>query len=230
MVIRTWNLFHGNADPPQRRGFLREMVELITVDQPAVVCLQEVPIWAVRKLDEWGGMACLAAVTRRPRLPGALGRGVTSLHLGLFRSALTGQANAILVDRRHRIMALGSERISDAGREPRIVHAVRVEGLGVVANLHASNDFARPEVPWAEVERARRFVERHGAPGEPVVLAGDLNLTAPQLDGFSPPGPGIDHIFVRGRSSSPVHPWPKERTTLTGVVLSDHPPVEVVLG
>ena len=30
MVVRTWNLFHGNTSPRSRRSYLREMVELIT--------------------------------------------------------------------------------------------------------------------------------------------------------------------------------------------------------
>ena len=34
MLIRTWNVFHGNAHPPQRRAFLREAVELAVSDEP----------------------------------------------------------------------------------------------------------------------------------------------------------------------------------------------------
>ena len=28
MIVRTWNLFHGNTNPPGRKAYLREMVEL----------------------------------------------------------------------------------------------------------------------------------------------------------------------------------------------------------
>ena len=34
LLVRTWNVFHGNALPPRRRGYLREMIELVC-DGPA---------------------------------------------------------------------------------------------------------------------------------------------------------------------------------------------------
>ena len=51
MPVRTWNLFHGNTCPPQRRAFLREMIELITEEAPDIVCLQELPLWSLRHLE-----------------------------------------------------------------------------------------------------------------------------------------------------------------------------------
>src|SRR5882724_9211424 len=97
VLVRTWNLFHGNAVPPERRAFLRQMVELVSADRPDVVCLQEVPVWALKQLGGWSGMTAVGAVAARPRLGSAeLGRWITELHHGLFRSAFTGQANAIL--------------------------------------------------------------------------------------------------------------------------------------
>ena len=33
--------------PPERRAFLREMIELVTRDAPDVVCLQELPVWSL---------------------------------------------------------------------------------------------------------------------------------------------------------------------------------------
>ena len=50
VLVRTWNLFHGNAVPPERRGFLEEMVQLVTADAPDVVCLQANAILATRGL------------------------------------------------------------------------------------------------------------------------------------------------------------------------------------
>jgi endonuclease/exonuclease/phosphatase family metal-dependent hydrolase len=47
--------------------------------------------------------------------------------------------------------------------------------------------------------------------------------------GFSLPGPGIDHILVRGASSSPETKWPKERRTIGGALVSDHAPVDVTV-
>src|SRR5262245_66429660 len=88
MLVRTWNLFHGNAAPPGRRAFLRQMIELVTQDRPDVVCLQELPVWALEHLEGWSGMYVDGAVARRPLLPlGA--RGVTAVHHGLLRSAVT---------------------------------------------------------------------------------------------------------------------------------------------
>ena len=69
MLVRSWNLFHGNTSPPRRRAYLEEMVRLITADGPDVVCLQEVPVWAVSRLAGWSGMRVLPAVARKPRLP-----------------------------------------------------------------------------------------------------------------------------------------------------------------
>ncbi len=86
LVVRTWNVFHGNADPPERRAFLERMVQLISADAPDLVCLQEVPVWALARLGEWSGMSAFGAVAARPRLGSAeLGRIVTELDHGLFR-------------------------------------------------------------------------------------------------------------------------------------------------
>lgn len=227
LLVRSWNVFHGRTAPPGRRGFLREMVELATADRPDVLCLQEVPVRALLRLGEWsGGMTCVPAVTRLPVWPAPLTAWLTRWHEAFFRSALAGQANAILVSASHAVDDRGWERISEARREPRLVSAVRLDGV-VVANLHASNDFTRPDVPRAEVERARRFAERHGQGGDAIVLAGDFNLEAPALEGYTSPGPGIDHILVRGADASLLHVWPREARLHNGAMLSDHAPVEL---
>ena len=57
--------------PPERRGYLAEMVRLVTADKPDVVCLQELPVWAVSRLEGWSGMTAVSAVARRPRLGSA---------------------------------------------------------------------------------------------------------------------------------------------------------------
>ena len=203
------------------------MVELVTADGPDVVCLQELPVWALPRIDDWSGMRRFDAITRPPLWPGPLSAWVTRAHQGFFRSGLSGQANAILVAPRHAATGLGHERISDHGRERRLVHAVRIAGdPGVtIATLHATNDHAHPEVPRAEASRARAFAEQVAAPGDAVVLAGDFNVADPMLDGFSPPHGGIDHVLVSGAACEVVT-WPRERRLQNGVVLSDHPVVE----
>jgi endonuclease/exonuclease/phosphatase family metal-dependent hydrolase len=228
VLIRSWNLFHGNTFPPGRRSRLDRMVQLATEDRPDVVCLQEVPLWALSRLPRWSGMTVRHVVTRRALLGAWLGGAITRLHNGFFRSALSGQANAILLSPElepgeHRWL-----RIDEHRREPRMCHAVRLEGL-VVANLHATNDFDHPKVPAAEIVRAEAFVT-DVASGGPCVLAGDFNVRADylhELPGWSALGPGIDHVLVRGLDASPLSVWPVERRRHDGVVLSDHAPVEV---
>jgi endonuclease/exonuclease/phosphatase family metal-dependent hydrolase len=230
MLVRSWNLFHGNTFPPGRRSRLEQMVRLATEDRPDVLCLQEVPLWALSRLPRWSGMTVRHVVTRRALLGAWLGGAITRLHNGFFRSAVSGQANAILLApelevREHRWL-----RIDEHRREARMCHAVRLDRL-VVANLHATNDFDRPKVPAAEVVRAEAFVTDVGS-GAPCVLAGDFNLRADylhELPGWSALGPGIDHVLVRGLTASPLTVWPVERRRHDGAVLSDHAPVEVTV-
>ena len=120
-----------------------------------------------------------------------LGGAITRLHNGLFRSALAGQANAILLAPGLEPLEHRTLRIDERRREPRFCHAVRLDGL-VVANLHATNDFRRPAVAAAEIVRAEAFVT--GVAGSlPCILAGDFNLRAEhlrELAGWSAPRPG----------------------------------------
>src|SRR5207302_4753998 len=71
----------------------------------AVVCLQEVPVWALSRLAGWSGMTAIGDVARRAPLPAGLSRRVTDLNHGMLRSAVTGQANAILVRAPLRVLA-----------------------------------------------------------------------------------------------------------------------------
>jgi endonuclease/exonuclease/phosphatase family metal-dependent hydrolase len=231
LLVRTWNVFHGNASPPRRTGHLRRMIELVAQDGPDVVCLQEVPVWALPRLEGWSGMRRFDAITRPPLWPGPFSKWVTRAHQGFFRSGLSGQANAILVAPRHAATDLGHERISEHGRERRVVHAIRIAGSHAVtvANLHASNDHAHPAVPRGEAAHAAAFAERVATRGDMVVLAGDFNVSDPQLSAYSTPSGGIDHVLVRGAQPDSVAPWPLERRVQNGVVLSDHPVVEARL-
>ena len=229
-TIRSWNVFHGNTVPPTRRGHLREMVELATRDRPAILCLQEVPVWALPELGPWSAMRVHSLVARRPRPPAAVTAWVTRLHQARFRSRLAGQANAILVDRSLGSEDLGGAQISDHGRERRVVHAVRVGGIGVIANLHATNVPGTPSIVAAELDRAREFLDALAAPAEPRILAGDLNLRDPSVPGYANGGPGIDHVLVAGAPAGPLVVWPRERRVQNGRLLSDHPPVERIVG
>jgi endonuclease/exonuclease/phosphatase family metal-dependent hydrolase len=231
VLVRTWNVFHGNAVPPERRAFLREMVELVTADRPDVVCLQEVPAWAVGQLARWSGMTAVGAVAAPPRLRSTeLGRWITELHHGLLRSAVAGQANANLVAPQHAVSGHRVEVISRPGEgERRVCHAVSVDGIGVVANFHATGGGVADD----QFLRAAELVRDVGAPA---VLCGDANIRPADRGrtyglvrewGFSAPAAGIDQILVRGLPVSVVAVWPDERRRVAGRLLSDHAPVEL---
>jgi endonuclease/exonuclease/phosphatase (EEP) superfamily protein YafD len=101
----------------------------------------------------------------------------------------------------------------------------------VLANLHATNA-ADVRLPEAEVERAAQWAGRL-AGDDLCIVAGDLNVDTTRsqvfgrLAGFSAPGPGVDHVLVRGAEVTEYDRWPRERRRLGDVLLSDHTPVEV---
>ena len=235
LLVRTWNLFHGNAVPPERSAFLEQMVQLVSEDRPDVVCLQEIPLWAVPHLGGWSGMTAVGAVAARPRLVSArLGAAITSLHHGLLRSALTGQANAILVAPGLR---LGEQRtfvLSRRGEgERRVCQAVRLAEVGLVANFHVTAAHADEQLL-----RAAAFADGLALPDEVVILCGDANLGPGEGSaygelaewGFSTPAEGIDQILVRGAPATAPSTWPRERRLVEGRLLSDHAPVELRVG
>jgi Endonuclease/Exonuclease/phosphatase family len=199
LLVRTWNVFHGNAKPPERRAFLEEMVGLASADRPQALCLQEVPVWALRRLPGWTGMRVFGAVAARPLLGSPkLGGAITELHHGRLRSALTGQANAILLGSDLRV--LGSDSIvlnprtfrrSEArklgldpkarwawAKERRVCQAVRAEAEArplVVANMHTTSYVDR-RLPDAELLRGAVFADAFAEPDDALVLAGDFNV------------------------------------------------------
>ena len=201
LLVRTWNLFHGNTSPPGRTRYLERMVRLIVEDEPALVFLQELPVFALGRLERWGGKRAFGAVALRPRLPAELGGRITDLRPGLFRSAFEGQANAILVDpaldpRDHRELVLNdrmfrrreAERLGLSlgariawAKERRVCHVLRVTLPGgrtsIVANLHATSYRVDKRLADAELLRAATFADAIAASDEPVVLGGDFNVT-----------------------------------------------------
>lgn len=217
LLVRSWNVFHGNADPPERRGFLEEAVRLASADRPDVLCLQEVPAWALPRLAGWSGMRSFGAVAARPLLGSAeLGRTITALNQGLFRSAVTGQAVAILLGERLRPRGEDTIVLNPRGfrralarelglapavrlawaKERRVCQAVRAEVEGrflTVANMHASSVRDR-RCQDAEILRAAAFADAFAEPSDTLVLAGDLNVVSPgsrALDELSGPNWGF---------------------------------------
>ncbi len=239
-------------------------MSLAVDDDPDVVCLQELPVWALDELAGWSRMTVVGDVAQRPRLgplPSTpeLGRVLTDLNHALLRSAFTGQANAILLSPQvrvaeHRHVALNPYAFRRAqarrlrlgivprlawGKERRICQALRVaRGIEtlVIANVHVTGSIDK-RIPDAELLRAAVFVDGMARPEEPVVLAGDFNLTLKNSTtlpallesewGFTGATEvGIDHVLVRGLEAGDPVRWPRERRVKDGRVLSDHAPVD----
>lgn len=200
MLVRSWNLFHGNTVPPGRRAFLDRMIDLATADDPDILCVQEVPAWALGRFTV-GDVAARPSFGPLP-IPASLGHALTNLDTGLLRSLFAGQGNAILLSSRlrlldHRVLTLNGSRFRRTqgralgldlvsrlawGKERRIVQAVRVRRSGgspfVVANLHCTGFRTEIRVTEAELLRAAWFTLSFARPEEVVILAGDFNLTA----------------------------------------------------
>lgn len=260
MLVRTWNLFHGNASPPERRAFLEQMVRLAVADRPDVLCLQELPVWSLGHLEAWSGMRAVADVTVRPLLASAeLGRVITDVNHGVLRSAFTGQANGVLLVhalsvKAHQSLVLNpsSFRRREARRlrltfgqrcawkrNRRVCQVLRLAGDDstlVLCNLHASG-LDDKRVADAELLRAATFADGFADPGEPIVFAGDFNITGaasraltelaePEWGFEGATGSGIDHILARGLRGTAAAPWPVGRRTVDGRVMSDHAPVD----
>jgi endonuclease/exonuclease/phosphatase family metal-dependent hydrolase len=204
VIVRTWNLFHGNTNPPGRKAYLREMVELITSDRPDIVCLQEVPAWALPRIGQWAGMGSVWARTRRAKLgllsiPPGLGRGLTAPHHGLTRSGFAGQGNVILFppeatvredksitlntnpfcEERGRMLGLTPKQMIVWEKERRVLHLVQYELPNrlrfLAANLHASH-LADTRLADAELRRGINFVIRCSELEETIIVGGDFNV------------------------------------------------------
>lgn len=173
------------------------MVRVATADDPDVLCVQEVPAWAL-------GRFTVGDVAARPvvgplRIPSWLGRALTAPNHGLLRSAFAGQGNAIRLAARLElldhdilelnprafrveqaaVLGLDTREVAAWGGERRIVQVVRLRRpdgrTATLANMHCtSSDDDR--LPDAELLRAARFAVSSARGDEPVILAGDFNV------------------------------------------------------
>jgi len=186
--------------------FLERMIELATADEPDVLCLQEVPPWALERLGEWSRMTVFGEVAARPSigpLPSTaeVGRRLTALDPPRFRGAFAGQANAILLApalrplerdaivlntrsfRRAQARWVGLPLVDELywAKERRVCQSVRAvlpDGrVASIANFHATGSKDK-RIPDAEVMRAATFADALADPREVCVLAGDFNITA----------------------------------------------------
>jgi endonuclease/exonuclease/phosphatase family metal-dependent hydrolase len=205
MLIRTWNLFHGNTKPPQRQAFLEEMVRLAVSGEPDVVALQELPAWALPLVGGWSGYTAVPVLAARPTIGpfpsnAEVGRRLTSLNHGVLRSAFSGQGNALLVAPRFRIvdehaLILNPRRFRRAqaawldlgplarlawAKERRVCQVLRLadgERTFLAANLHATAYPPDERLADAELLRAFTYVDGIALPNEPIAVAGDFNVT-----------------------------------------------------
>jgi endonuclease/exonuclease/phosphatase family metal-dependent hydrolase len=258
LLIRTWNIAHGRDIPPgaehghMRRKLLREMAQVMTQDDPDLVLLQEVPVWAADLLREHTGMGVTLAPTYGAHIPfvhlplplavgAALGRALPDL----VRTQVEGQAQAVLYG--PALLLVSARRVQLNERtllrgEPRIAQLARLRHRRAgrelaVANVHA--DTGGDE----QIEKAGFVLERF-ARGAPMVLGGDLNA-GPQSAGVhalrargwieESGDVGIDHLLVRGLDVEwAATRWLPERRDLRNngsrpVRLSDHDPVDAVV-
>jgi endonuclease/exonuclease/phosphatase family metal-dependent hydrolase len=198
VLVRTWNVFHGNSAPPGRRSYLDEMIELMATGGPGIVCVQEVPAWALARftVGHVAARPCLGPV----RIPATLGRKLTSAHPGALRSAFAGQGNAILLapylevlerraltlnpvrfrQRIARRLGLGLLARLAWAKERRVAQLVRVRDADgrtlTVCNVHCTSSPDR-RLPDAELLRAAWFVSSAAEHDDVVILAGDFNVT-----------------------------------------------------
>lgn len=266
LVVRTWNVFHGNTEPPGRRAHLRAMLDLALADDPDILCLQELPVWSLRLLQRWTGRATTTARARPSvfvalPIPSHLGRALTATHHGLLRSAFAGQGIATVIsprlelaDRQTLVLnptSFRADKVQELTLPPAVSRlwagerrvaqaAVLREGASkrelVAVNLHATSCQDR-RLAAAELHRAAAWAVEL-ADGRPLVLAGDFNvehhgsdlLAELERTGFSPAGPGIDHVLAHGFAVERAEAaWPADLRRLGTRLLSDHAPVDSVL-
>ena len=211
MLVRTWNVNLGNAAPPAAHGYLREMVELISAGAPDVVCLQEVPAWALGSVGAWANMREVPARATKSHLglvkvPASLGKQLARPHSGRLAPRVSGAGNTILIPsdatiRSAKTVTLNTnvfceERGAELGmtekevraweKPRRICHLVQYELPNrrrfLIATLNTSDRPDDIRLPDAELRRTVNFVERRAEIEEIVVIAGDFNISRAQSE------------------------------------------------
>ena len=120
MLVLSWNLFHGRADPAAGRPLLVEFCRTLAAWEWDVALLQEVPPWWPRLLGEASGASARMALTSR-NFPLFARRALARRNPDLI-TANGGGSNAILV----RGMPIGEHRIHELTRRPerRVMHGI----------------------------------------------------------------------------------------------------------
>jgi endonuclease/exonuclease/phosphatase family metal-dependent hydrolase len=238
-----------------RRKHLREMAQVMIEDEPDLVLLQEVPVWAAELLREHTGMGVTLAPSYGAHvpfvhvpLPLALGAAVGRALPDLVRTQVEGQAQAILYGPALLLVSARRVQLNERTRlrgEPRIAQLARLRHRRAgrelaVANVHADRG-GREQLQ--QLEKAGFMLERF-ARGAPMVLGGDLNarLDSAGVRALLARGwiedsgeVGVDHLLARGFDIEwAATRWSAERRDLRNngsrpVRLSDHDPVDAVV-
>jgi endonuclease/exonuclease/phosphatase family metal-dependent hydrolase len=217
ILILSWNLFHGRAQPAAGRPLAAEFAAALAGWSWDVALLQEVPPWWPARLGAATGASARAALTSRNSLL-PVRRAIASRRPDLLR-ANGGGCNAILV----RGGAIREHRMRELTRRPerRVMHGIVADGIGWVVNLHASTH--PPERSAADLSAAAATALEWAA-GGPLVFGGDLNSTRPALPGLRHvAGHHVDHVFTDGRPAAAA------AELLDAAPLSDHAPLRVAV-
>jgi endonuclease/exonuclease/phosphatase family metal-dependent hydrolase len=217
VLVLSWNLFHGRAQPAAGRPLLAEFGAALAGWQWDVALLQEVPPWWPAQLG--AGARASARIARTSRNLGRpLRRAIGARNPDLL-AANGGGCDSILV----RGMRIGEHRKRTLTRRPerRVMHGVTLPDGTWVVNLHASTH--PPEQRRADLLLAAATALEWAA-GAPLVFGGDLNSTRPAMPGLRHvAGHHVDHLFTNGR------PAAGDAELLDAGPLSDHRPLRVAL-
>ncbi len=134
ILLLSWNIFHGRAEPAAGRPLAAEFAATLAGWSWDVALLQEVPPWWPARLGAATGASVCMTLTSRNQLLFAR-RAIAARNPDLL-GAGGGGCNAILV-RRGRIR---EHRTLELTRRPerRVMHGIALDGAGWVVNLHGS--------------------------------------------------------------------------------------------
>jgi endonuclease/exonuclease/phosphatase family metal-dependent hydrolase len=187
--VLTWNLFHGRALPGAGHDLAPEFGEALAGWEWDVALLQEVPPWWPAVLGASLGCEVRSVLTSRNGLL-PLRRAAARRFPDVMRSG-GGGCNAILC-RSDRIADARTQRLCRAP-EQRWVSGVELACGAWVCTLHASSG---PSPEAARDVHAAGGAALAWSAGRPVVLAGDLNLRAVSVEGFSVlASSDVDHVL-----------------------------------